>query len=147
MLSRRERGIVRVEREGAVEQTLRLGVVLPRRAMVQHLGGQHAFISRHVIGRLALRTVVRSGLDAAGQRRDDRAGYLVLDGEDVLEFAVVAFCPDVPVGFRVDQLHCDADAIAGLSHAALENVFDAELARDLLHLHRLALVHKVELRR
>ena len=91
--------IVRVELERAVEQPLRLGIVLPGRAVVQHLGGQHALIGRHVVGRLALRAVVRGGLDAAGQRRDDRAGHLVLDREDVLELAVVAFGPDVPVGF------------------------------------------------
>jgi len=39
--------IVRVEREGAVKQALRFSVVLPRRAVVQHLGGEHALISRH----------------------------------------------------------------------------------------------------
>ena len=97
--------------------------------MVQHLGGQHALIGRHVVRRLALRTVVRGGLDATGQRRDNRAGHLVLDGENVLELAVVAFGPNVPVGFCVDQLHGDADAIARLSHASLEDVFDRKFAR------------------
>src|SRR5258706_1153361 len=134
--------IVRVEREGAVEQALRLRVILPHRAMVQHLGGQHALISRHVVGRLALRTVVRGCLDAAGQRRDDRAGHLVLDGEDILELAVIAFGPNVPVGFRIDQLHGDADSITHLPHAPLEDVIDAEFARDLLHFYRLTLVYE-----
>ena len=123
--------VVRIERDRAIEQALRLGVVLADRAVVQHLGGQHAFIGRHVVGRLALRAVVRGGLDAAGKRRDDRAGHLVLDGEDILKLAVVAFGPDMPVGFRIDQLHGDADAIADLAHAALEHVFDAEFACDL----------------
>jgi len=96
--------IVRVEREGAVKQPLRLVVVLLGRAVVQHLGGQHALIGRHVVGRLALRPVVASGLDAAGKRRDDRTGHLVLDGEDILEVAVIAFGPNVSIGFRIDQL-------------------------------------------
>ena len=34
--------IVRVKREGAVEQALRFGAVLPDRAVVQHLGSQHS---------------------------------------------------------------------------------------------------------
>src|ERR1700730_7528860 len=60
--------IVRIERQGAVEQTLRFGIVLPGRAVVQDLGGQHAVVSRHVVGRLALRTVLGGSLDAAGER-------------------------------------------------------------------------------
>ena len=92
------------------------------RAVVQHLAGEHALVGRHVVGRLALRAVVRRRLDAAGQRRDDRRGHLVLDGEDVLELAVVALGPDMPVGLRVDQLHGDADAVAGLAHAAFDHV-------------------------
>jgi hypothetical protein len=75
--------------------------------VVQHLGSQHALISRHVVGRLALRTVERGGLDATGKRRDDRARHLVLDSEDILKLA--AFGPDVPVCFCVSQLNGDAD--------------------------------------
>ena len=134
--------IVWIERDGTIKQALRLGVVLPDRAVVQHLGRQHALISRHVVGRLALRTVMRGGLDAAGERRDDRAGHLVLDREDILKLAVVALSPNVPVGFRINQLHGDANAITRLSHASLKDVFNPEFARDLLHLHRLALVYE-----
>ena len=58
--------IVGVEREGAVKKALRFVVVLTGRAVVQHLGSQHALIGRHVVGLLALRPVVGRGLDAAG---------------------------------------------------------------------------------
>src|SRR5690349_15222202 len=85
---------------------------------------------------------MRGGLHAPGQRRDDGAGHLVLNGEDILKLPVVALRPDVPVGLSVDQLHGDADSIARLAYAALENVVDPELARDLLHLHRLTLVNE-----
>src|SRR6202158_6626778 len=37
--------IARIERDGAVEQALCFGVVLPDRAVVQHPGSPHAFIS------------------------------------------------------------------------------------------------------
>src|SRR5260370_41455983 len=68
--------IVRIERQGTVEQTLRFGIVLPGRAVVQHLAGQHAVTSRHVGGSRPLRTVVRCSLDTAAMRRDDRSGDL-----------------------------------------------------------------------
>src|SRR5436190_11759082 len=115
-------GIVWIERNGAVKQALRLGVGLPHRAMVQNFGSQNALVSGHVVGRLALRTIVRGSLDAAGERRDDRAGHLILDREDILKLAVVAFSPNVPVGFRINQLYGDANAITRLSYAALKDV-------------------------
>ena len=115
-------------------------VVLARRAVMQHLAGQHVFVRRHVGGGLALRPIVARRLDPPGQRRDDRRGHLVLDGEDVLELAVVALGPDVPVGDRIDQLHGDADPVARLAHAALDHVLDADLLREVLDPDRLALV-------
>src|SRR6185369_4498512 len=98
-----------------------------------------ALIGCHVVGSLAFRAFLRGGLDAAGKRADDRSGHFVLDREDILELAVVAFGPDMPVGMRVDELHGDTDAIADLAHAAFEDIFDAELACDLLHLYGFAL--------
>ncbi len=66
-----------------------------------------------------------------GRVADDGGGDLVLDGEDVGELAVVALGPDVAVGRGVDQLDGDAHPVAGLAHAALDHVLDAELARHL----------------
>ena len=108
--------------------------------MVQHLGGERAFISRHVVGPLAFGPVMGGDLDTAGKRRDDDPGHLILDGEDVLELAVVSLGPDMPVGLRVDELNGDADAIGDLAHASFENVVHIEFTRDLLHLYRLPLV-------
>ena len=48
----------------------------------------------------------------------------------------------VGVAVRADQLYGDADTITRLSYASLKDVFDTEFARDLLHLHSLALVHE-----
>src|SRR5215831_16609287 len=46
------------------------------------------------------------------------------------------------VGPGVDQLRRDAHAAGGSTHRAFEHVADAELAPDLLHIDRLALVRK-----
>jgi hypothetical protein len=48
---------------------------------------------------------------------------------------------------RVDQLTGDAHAIAGLAHRAFEDVVDPELAADLLHINRLALVGEARITR
>ena len=90
-------------------------------------------------GGLRSARLARVGLHAPGQRGDDGRRDLVLDGEDVLQIPVVALGPDVVVGLAVDQLHRDAHPVAGLAHAALDDVVHAQFARDLLHVHRLAL--------
>src|SRR5207249_11784425 len=123
-------------------QSVRPGVGLPPRAVVQHFCGKDAFIRGHVVGPLALDAFVRGCFDAARKSGNDRAGDLVLDGEDILQLAVVAFGPDVPISLRIDQLHGDTDAITDLAHAAFEDILDAELACDLLHLYGFALVHE-----
>ena len=80
------------------------------------------------------------GVDAPGQGGDDGRGHLVLDGEDVLEVAVVSFRPEVVSGGAVDELGGDADPVARLAHAAFEHVAHAELPGDGAHVHGLALV-------
>ena len=86
-------------------------------------------VSRAARSRAAAST--RPGRVAAIARRD-----LVLDGEDVLEVAVVALGPEVVVGLGVDQLHRDAHPLPDLAHAALDDVLHAELGGELLHLDR-----------
>ncbi len=58
---------------------------------------------------------------------------LTLDGEDIIERAVVAFGPEVCVGLGVDQLHVDADSICVSLHAALEQVGYAKLLCNFAH--------------
>ena len=138
-------GIVGIELDGATERAKSLGVGLAVRAMMKDLAGQHMFVSRHVRGGLPLDAVVPRGLDPAKQGRSDGRGDLVLDGEDVLELAIVAFCPDMRLGLAVDELNSDPDPIARLADASFGDVVDPELARDLLGLDGLALVdeHRV----
>ena len=66
--------------------------------------------------------------DAALERRSDRAGYVVLDGEDFVGLAVIALRPDVAFGVCVDQLYGEAKLRTDLSYAALDDELYAELA-------------------
>ena len=72
--------------------------------------------------------------------RDDLRRHHVLQLEDVLQFAVHAVGPESGAGLGVDQLPGDAQPVAGLAHASFKHVADAELAADLLHVDRAALV-------
>ena len=80
------------------------------------------------------------GIEMRLDRGDDLLGDVVLDGEDVLQLAVVFLGPDVLAGLGVDQLAGDADAPARRPDAALQHVAHAEFAGDLPHVHGFALV-------
>ncbi len=54
-------------------------------------------------------------------------GDLVLDGEDVVEGAVIALRPDVRAAGGVDKLRGDADAVRIPANAPLQHVPHAEL--------------------
>lgn len=62
------------------------------------------------------------GLDPARNGGRD----LVLQVEKLLEIAIVALGPQLPAGFRLDQLRRDAHAIRGLPHAAVHQVIRPE---------------------
>ena len=65
---------------------------------------------------------------------------IVLDFEDIGEFAVVALGPEMPATRSIDQLSGDANPVAGLADAAFEREADAEFPAYLGNVERLALV-------
>src|SRR4051794_12891992 len=79
-------------------------------------------------------------LQPADHRLDDIAGYLVLNGEHVLDAPVEALGPKAHAADRVDQFDVDADPIGRPSRTAFEQVSYAQLARDPAGIHRPALV-------
>src|SRR5208282_59783 len=85
------------------------------------------------------------------QGRLDSADYtqrdLVLQGENIVDRAVIALGPDMPAGVRFDQLASDADAGCRLAHAAFEHIAHPELASDLANVWRLALVSEARISR
>jgi hypothetical protein len=70
------------------------------------------------------------GQQGPPQRLDHLRGDLVLDGEHVVQAAVVGVGPEVVAAARIDQLRRDPDLVALLAHAALEDVGHAEPLAD-----------------
>ena len=60
----------------------------------------------------------------------------------VVDRAVVTFRPEVRAVLCVDQLRRDADAVAALANAALQNVSDAKLLRRLADIDRTSFVNE-----
>src|SRR5215472_9860854 len=94
------------------------------------------------LGRLTLAADILGRVKLGLDRRHDPLGNLVLHREDVAEVAVVAFGPDVIARLGLDQLGSYAQPIAALPDTAFEDITHAELAADLLHIDRAALVGK-----
>ena len=63
----------------------------------------------------------------------DRAGYFVLNSEDIIEFTIVPLCPTVGAALCVDELRCDANALASAADATLKHVVNTELAANEGH--------------
>src|SRR5215475_10105599 len=63
----------------------------------------------------------------------------VLYREDIIEIAIIALGPQVVAELCVDQLRCDPDAIASFAHAALDDVSDTKLPREMTDIDWLAL--------
>ena len=136
-------GIIRVDLDRALTQSNH-GIETSRVAegQILLLGHQHESVGVGV-ARAALcdgLLLVRQQLES--HRPDDRLRDLVLQGEDVVQVAVVALGPDVIAARAFDQLGGDAHALAGLAHAALEHMTDLELPRDLGHVDVFALERK-----
>ena len=60
--------------------------------------------------------------------RQDQCDF-VLDGENVVDRAVITFGPDMRVSVGIDKLRRYANAVTTLANAALQNVAHTELLR------------------
>src|SRR5262245_60612670 len=76
----------------------------------------------------------------SGQDRRNRAGQLILDGENVLELTVVALGPAMGAGHGIDELHGDTNPVTTATNAALQDVTHSQLAPHLTHVRRSTLV-------
>ena len=81
-----------------------------------------------------------SGGDLSVERVRQAGDDFVLHIENIGEWLIEPFGPEMAADFGVDELHIHAHAVAGALHAALEDVTDVQLAPDRLHVERLALV-------
>ena len=133
-------GVIWIERHCFLYHLARFHPVFPGEADETVESAQVVIVRLQAARRFFDGVVAFRQLKLAGKLADDGFGDLVLDREDVFEFAVVALGPQVVAARRLDQLAGDAHPRAGLAHAALKDIADAELGADVLHLHRLALV-------
>src|SRR5215472_12339147 len=106
---------------------------------------QHQRALRQIIDVPASLRLAAGPLDfRAAQYRSDRANHAlgdpVLQIERVFKGAVEAFGPQMLAGRRLNQLTANADAVAGLAEAALDDIAHAQLAGELLRIGPLALV-------
>src|SRR5262249_36925287 len=74
-------------------------------------------------------------------------GHAVLQLEDVFEAAVETLRPQMRARGGVDELAGDAQTVRRFAHATLEHVAHPQLAADLLHIDRSALVGKAGIAR
>ena len=129
-----------VELDRPLQHAARFQVALFGEEALLPQGANIVVVSLRVVGHLTRQPVLLGRRQFDPKCRDDPRPDLVLKVEDVGRIAVVAFRPEVDAGLGVDQLGVDADAPAGLAHAALDHVAHAELAGHLAHVERLALV-------
>src|SRR5690606_38764429 len=109
-----------------------------------HMGepAQIAVVGSEARCRLRLGALDLGQLYLRGNRAGDARGDLVLQLEDVARRAFEPLRPKVSARARADQLARDAYAVAGLAHAAFQQIADTELPPDLRRVHEPALVRE-----
>src|SRR5271167_1429750 len=112
-------GVIRVEVNRTLKVRGRL-IVLVTACMRQELAtAQHVFIRGKIFGGLRKDALCLEAGELDGRRADHSPGDVVLDVEDVFDFGVVGFGPDMNPGPGLGQLDVNAEAIAGTAYAAL----------------------------
>ena len=129
-------GIIGVERDGPVYQSLRPFIVRNRASVMQHLGSKHTFIRGHICRFRSCELVPLSRFDTTGQRGCDRRSHLVLNREYVIQLPVKFVCPNMSVIRGVDELNRHAHPVADLADTSFHEVLGAKLLGDLAHIHR-----------
>ncbi len=75
-----------------------------------------------------------------GESHDNGACHLILDYEQVVQFAVVPLGPAVGAGHGIDELRRDADAVVPPPYATLQHIACTQLPPDLPDIDRLVFV-------
>jgi hypothetical protein len=119
--------VIRIVRDRLLEVSRRLPDAFAVAPVPEIPAAQVEVVRLHAGGR---------GLHAhelALQRLGDRAGDLVLDGEDALQLAVVGLRPEMESVLDVDQLRGDAQGVSLAAHRAFQERVHAQVGADLLH--------------
>src|SRR5205814_8033712 len=132
--------VVGLAAEQFVEQADRLAGILQREAPDVPMRAHQALPLTEFSGVLAVRTLDLGRQDARCDGAYNAVGDLILNRENVFYCTVVSLGPQMTSCARLNQLSGDAEAIAGFSDAAFEDVTHAELAADLFDIDGVALV-------
>ena len=81
----------------------------------------------------AVNRVFFSNIQGNFQGGNNMIGDLLLDVEDVDQFALVSFRPDMPICLCIDQLGSDAYPVAGFTDTAFQDVPDVQFTGYLGH--------------
>src|SRR5215469_8512889 len=106
---------------------------------------QIEIVGREIGGRTADRMGGLRSLQGRLNDPGDTGRHLFLEVEHVLQRAVETVGPEMCAGFSVDQLRGYPETTAGFAHRTFEHIAHAELAPDLLHIDRLALVRETRI--
>ena len=129
--------VTRVESDRLFVVADRFAGILLGAALAVEIPLQEGVVGLDVVVRRRGRGGQLCALPVVPQERDlelfrDRPGYLRLQREDVLQFPVVGFRPDIgPIG-RFDQRHRDAHPLGRFTHAPFEQIIHAELFANRL---------------
>src|SRR5262249_31868551 len=109
----------------------------------QSVGGTHVIVvSPPSRGRLGQCSLYLGLAHVGSEHRYNRTRDLVLHREHILNIAIITLGPAMRAGAAIDELSCNAEAVAGALNAALQDVANAELLTDLTEVNRPALVVK-----
>src|SRR5437763_17091805 len=97
--------------------------------------------SDEIAGRPALNRQSLSSRDFGVKLLSDFLRNLALDGEQIVQIAIVLFRPDVRVRARVDQLRVHMKPGADSPNTALQNMGDSQVVPDLTHISFAAVLH------
>src|SRR5262249_20979555 len=137
--------LYRVEFESLVEQSQRLFVGLPRHSIKEWNAAQIIIIRIEAFGRLALCTLDLRLLNFRRNRPHHARGDAVLQLEDVLKPAVETICPQVRSSQGIDELTGNTHPVPGFPYATFEHKANTQVATNLFHIHRVALVGKTRI--
>lgn len=100
---------------------------------------QHTIEGRQALGGFSPNPVGTQFIQTSDQRRHHGFGDFVLHSEDILEFAVVAFGPDVVARRCLHKLDTDAYPLTCFANAALNHIRDTQFSTDHGHVNGLVL--------
>jgi hypothetical protein len=108
---------------------------------------QVVIVGVEALRRLAFGTGYLGLLHLGSDHAYHARSHLVLQIKNVLKRSLEAICPKMRSGGGIDQLAGDAHPTAPFAHRPFEHILDVQLAANLLHIDRMALIGEARIAR